>query len=68
MHFHIPYQIGTVPGERGFLYLDGHTNPIGHALITGTLGIREVEKRLRDVLGEIAQEIEEGVKRGAKIE
>lgn len=68
MHFRIPYQIGTAHGERGFLHLDGHTNLIGHALITGTLGVGEVERRLRGVLHEIARDIERAVAQGALIE
>ena len=68
MHFRIPYQIGTAHGEPGFLHLDGHTNGIGHALISSTLGVQEVEKRLREALETIAQDIEKGVKRGAIIE
>ena len=68
MHFRIPYQIGMAHDEPGFLHLDGHTNAVGHALITGTLGLREVERRVRVVLDEITQEIEEAVKRGAGIE
>lgn len=68
MHFRIPYQIGTAHGEPSFLHLDGHTNAMGHALITGTLGVQEVERRLREVLDEIARDIEERVKGGAVIE
>ena len=68
MRFRIPYQIGTAHGEPGFLHLDGHTNAMGHSLIINTLGVSEVERRLRDVLGEISRDIETAVKRGAVIE
>ncbi len=68
MNFRIPYQIGTAHGEPGFLHIDGHTNGMGHSLITNTLGVAEVERRLRDVLGEISRDIEKDVKRGAVIE
>ena len=68
MNFRIPYQIGSRDGEAGFLHIDGHTNGVGHSLITGTVGIKAVETRLREVLDEIARDIEQGVKRGATIE
>lgn len=68
MHFRIPYSIGTVRGERAFLHIDGHTDAIGHTLITDTLGTVEIEKRLRDVLGEIARDIEKDAKRQGQIE
>ena len=68
MHFRIPYQIGTSQGDAGFLHVDAHTNAMGHSLISNTLGAREVEKRLRDVLGEIARDIERQIKEGAHIE
>ncbi len=68
MRFRIPYQIGTAHNEPGYLHLDAHTNAMGHSLITNTLGVKEVERRLRDVLGEISRDIEQGIKRGAVIE
>lgn len=68
MHFRIPYQIGTAHDEPGFLHIDGHTNALGHSLISSTLGVREVEKRLRETLDTIARDIEEGVAKGALIE
>ena len=68
MHFRIPYQIGTAHDQRGFLHLDGHTNLAGHALITGTLGVQAVEKRLRETLDTIARDIEQAGKQGALIE
>lgn len=68
MNFHIPYQIGTAHGEAAFLHIDAHTDGMGHSLITNTLGAKTVEKRIRDVLGEIARDIEKAVQQGANIE
>ena len=68
MYFRIPYQIGTAHGEAGFLHIEAHTDAMGHSLITGTLGARVVEKRIRDVLGDIAQDIEKAQAKGAMIE
>ena len=68
MQLHIPYHIGTVHGEPGFVHLDIHTNTMGHSLITGTLGVAELQRRLVNVLGEISRDIEVAVTNGAVIE
>lgn len=71
MNFRIPYQIGTAHGETGYLYIDTHTNGIGHSLITSTLGVPEVERRLREAirpaLEGIAREVKQAVVEGARI-
>ena len=72
MNFRISYQIGTAHGETGYLYIDTRTNGLGHSLITSTLGVPEVERRLREVIGPVFESITWDIKRalekGADIE
>ncbi len=68
MNFSFPYIIGEIDGLPALIHVDVHTNSPGHSLVTGTLGVREVEKRLREVLDAIARDIETAVAKGALIE
>lgn len=58
MMFSFNYILGDVDGVPALLHVDGHTNGGGHSKITNTIGAKEVEKRIRDCLGEIARDIE----------
>ena len=72
--FQLPHRIGMAHGEDGFLHVSvsAHTDGLGHSLVTGTIGVREVETRLREAVrrtcDDIARDIEKGVKGGALIE
>lgn len=72
MNFRISYQLGTAHGETGYLYMDTRTNGVGHSLVTSTLGIPEVERRLRGAIGpvleSIAWDINREIVKGADIE
>ncbi len=68
MYFQIHYQIGRAHGEAGFVHVEVHTNTIGHSLVTGTLGVKAFEERLRGALEDIARDIEKAVEKGALIE
>ncbi len=72
MNCRISYPLGTAHGEIGYLIIDTRTNVIGHALITGTLGIPEVERRLREAIRPVVESIAWDIKRarekGANIE
>ena len=67
MDLRIPFPLGG-DDAPGFIHVDVHTDLKGHALVTSTLGVPEVEKRLRDVLGGIARDIERAVEQGVSIE
>ena len=72
--FQLPHRIGHAHGDDGVLHVSvsAHTDGLGHSLITGTLGVKEVERRLRAAIqstcDDITRDIETGIKKGALIE